>query len=421
MNYIIYVLVLLIFSVGCKSNPGNEIQDNTVAVSLLYLVKPGAWEKYVPQANSISISIQNSSTKNFSYDPSCSNAPGTDSKYAFFVKKGSSNNLLINFMGGGACWDAKNCLGVSDTQTYISDIGFVNYMAMNISSSYIDAGVLDHNAANNPFKGWTMVFIPYCTGDVFWGSNDYEYTDPVTSEKHTIRHRGFDNFLSVLKYLQNNYPSTQVGDVFVTGQSAGGYGAIYNYPYIKEVYSSNKVYVLGDAANGVTTTTFESDVKNVWGVSETLPDWISGISTSSFDTLDIGYFYQYIGNHYTTTRLAQYTAAYDGTQVYFYNVNKTMGNTYVANSSMWDTVTSDLYCEWNTKMLTLKSTAEKTANYRSFIAYGKVHTISMDTDFYTLSQDGTSLVSWYKKMIEDDSSWNNVLCTSCIPTGTTCQ
>ena len=141
----------------------------------------------------------------------------------------------------------------------------------------------------------------------------------------------------------------------------------------------------------------------------------------SFDTLDIGYFYQYIGNHYTTTRLAQYTAAYDGTQVYFYNVNKTMGNTYVANSSMWDTVTSDLYCEWNTKMLTLKSTAEKTANYRSFIAYGKVHTISMDTDFYTLSQDGTSLVSWYKKMIEDDSSWNNVLCTSCIPTGTTCQ
>lgn len=46
-----------------------------------------------------------------------------------------------------------------------------------------------------------MVVVPYCTGDIRWGSNDAHYTDytgAVTGTpggQVTIHHRGFDNFL----------------------------------------------------------------------------------------------------------------------------------------------------------------------------------------------------------------------------------
>ena len=45
--------------------------------------------------------------------------------------------------------------------------------------------------------------------------------------------------------------------IFVSGSSAGSYGAIMGFPYIKESFPKSKVYVLGDAGNGVTTEAFQ--------------------------------------------------------------------------------------------------------------------------------------------------------------------
>jgi hypothetical protein len=88
-------------------------------------------------------------------------------------------------------------------------------------------GIFDQTRKDNPFKDWGYVYIPYCTGDLFWGANDQDYLvgfDPATGPVYqTIKHRGFVNFQAVLNYLENNtnYP----GKIFVTGSSAGSYGA----------------------------------------------------------------------------------------------------------------------------------------------------------------------------------------------------
>ena len=79
-----------------------------------------------------------------------------------------------------------------------------------------------------------MVVLPYCTGDLFWGSKEQVYTDEtglatgIVGGKVTIHHRGFDNFLFVRDWMKKRFSrrgDERLEKVLVTGSSAGGYGA----------------------------------------------------------------------------------------------------------------------------------------------------------------------------------------------------
>ena len=39
----------------------------------------------------------------------CSGFPGTNPRFSFWVRKGSSRNTAVYFEGGGACWDNTTC------------------------------------------------------------------------------------------------------------------------------------------------------------------------------------------------------------------------------------------------------------------------------------------------------------------------
>jgi len=183
--------------------------------------------------------------------PSCSNYPGTDSAFSFFAKLTGSNNLLIYFQGGGACWHENNCI---NNPTY-STSQFERIFMLN-DAFLSGMGILDGTRAANPFKDWNIVYIPYCTGDLHWGAKDKDY-----GGGNIIRHRGFVNFMFVLDWIKENFDTDgpdQPDKIFVTGISAGAYGAILNFPYIRDSFSDSSMYVLADAGNGVTTTAFFS-------------------------------------------------------------------------------------------------------------------------------------------------------------------
>src|SRR5947207_2143905 len=86
-------------------------------------------------------------------------------EYAYFVIPGAKDKVIIEFEGGGACWDQKTC-------------GFASSLfkeTVDIEKHMVDlAGSqtwYDHANPNHPMKDWTHVFIPYCTGDIHWGDN----------------------------------------------------------------------------------------------------------------------------------------------------------------------------------------------------------------------------------------------------------
>src|SRR5262245_23587859 len=101
------------------------------------------------------------------------------SAYSFFVHQGDRRNLLIYFQGGGACWNDATCnprLGLF--RPNLKQVDPVN-----------ERGIFDFANAENPFRDYFVVFVPYCTGDVHLGNRTAKYLP----EKPELHHRGFNN------------------------------------------------------------------------------------------------------------------------------------------------------------------------------------------------------------------------------------
>lgn len=340
--------------------------------------------------------------------PACSDAPDTpDDEFTFFVKGGKKNNIVIFFQGGGACWDSVNCIfAPTYTQYQAEELWW-------FSDENEGRGIFDQTRKDNPFKDWGFVYIPYCTGDLFWGATDQDYLvdfDPATGPIYeTIQHRGFVNFKAVLNYLESNtnYP----GKIFVTGSSAGSYDATLAYPYIKESFKWSNVYLLGDAGAGVMGgTTFPTEGILNWNVQ--MPDWIF---PGGYDpSLTMPVVYSAIAAEYPLSRLAQYTTAFDGTQIFFYNV---MLN--INNPGLWQdpaSLASAAQTWYPTMLYYAYSTAAASPNYRYYIAAGTDHTIMMSPKFYTEdTAGGEPFVDWVSNMIQTPKKWNNAECTDCLP------
>jgi hypothetical protein len=147
-----------------------------------------------------------------------------------------------------------------------------------------------------------------------------------------------------------------------------------------------------------------------WNVQ--MPAWIfpGGYNPS----LTMPVVYSAIAAEYPCNRLAQYTTAFDGTQIFFYNV---MVN--INNPGLWQDPAelNAAATTWYPTMLYYAySTAASSPNYRYYIAAGTDHTIMTSPKFYSEdSADGVSFAGWVGQMMKSPKKWKSVECTDCLP------
>ncbi len=331
-------------------------------------------------------------------EPICSR--GTP--WVYFVKRGTTNKLLVYYQGGGACWDYATCaaLPVYKTTAGASD---------NPASAQTGFANLDNPA--NPFRDWNMVFVPYCTGDVHWGDAVVEYVNPVNPNlTATIHHAGRVNASVAEKWAREHFVDPD--EVFVTGSSAGAYGALLNSIYLQEkVYPSSPFAVLGDAGNGVITQDFlQNDIAN-WGVTQTLPSWIPELA-KPLSQLDPAQLWSAPALFYPTNRFATYTTAYDGGtggQTGFYQIMQNPTNIF-AWLNWWEST-----CAWHEKMIDQTLAAAASApNYRYYVGTGSRHTMWGSDKVYTDTTGGVPLlVDWVTAMRDGTPAWTDVECQDC--------
>ncbi|MBW2439896.1 MAG: hypothetical protein JRH12_05435 [Deltaproteobacteria bacterium] len=334
--------------------------------------------------------------------PTCIGMPFTDPTFSFFVKGGTVNNLVVFFDGGGACWHSMNTIYAPTCSQEVDE---------SVEELEMAGGIFDTDNPANPFKDWSFVTIPYCTGDIHWGSNDYDY--PLIGGGYvTAHHRGFDNFLVVLKWMTENFRRPH--KIFVTGSSAGSYGATLGFPYIQEAFPKSKASLLGDAGNGVVTEEFQTNDINNWGIQDNLPAWIPGFDRP-FSEYELDEMYLMIADYYPRRKIAQYTTAWDWNQTFFYNV---MLN--VTDPSKWEEWPL-VWCDWHDRMLELVDSAADAPNYRYYIGAGDAHTIMGYDKFYTEDSAGVPFVDWVGAMVRNQGGtgghggipWENVECEDC--------
>ena len=178
---------------------------------------------------------------------------GNGSQYKFFLHKTNSPNLLVFFEGGGACWDYETCSGKAGILGAANPNGIPDNYMTGFTAKYVspivngaDPGLPFRSRTDLPTKGWSVAFLPYCTGDVHIGNNVVTYNDPSGNEPPLQwSHAGYTNTTSAIDYLKAQFPN--IGKMLVTGFSAGGTATSATYYFLRRGLNPQKGYMINDS------------------------------------------------------------------------------------------------------------------------------------------------------------------------------
>jgi hypothetical protein len=317
------------------------------------------------------------------------------------------------YQGGGACWNYATC---STALSLFDD----DVIPSQDDPSLVTTGLANFSNPANPFKDWNVVFVSYCTGDIHFGDAFVNYTLP-NAQDIPIHHRGWINSQVVEKWAREHFVAPD--DVFITGSSAGAYGAVFNSSYLlSRTWPAARGFVLGDAGNGVITDDFLHGPLNNWNIDGHLPRFIPELD-KPFSELTFGDVYPAGAKYFPNARFAQYTSAYDGGgggQTQFYQVMLNPGN-ISAWVRWWEAS-----CAWHSNMRSLALATYATTNadndnYRYYIGAGSRHVMWNADKVYTETKGGViPVVDWINHMLGDGGSWDNIETTDVSRNPGTC-
>jgi cysteine-rich repeat protein len=161
-----------------------------------------------------------------------------------------SKDVMIYLEGGGACFN-----------------DLCDFSAFNIPFIPPPDGIFNRNNPDNPVKDWSMIYVPYCTGDVHGGNEDTQLGGKV---------RHFRGYTNITKYLQQWVPTfAGAENVLLTGISAGGFGSGLNAIQVADAFGPGpQMIVIDDSgpplSNDVIPPCLQQGFRDVWGLDGTI-------------------------------------------------------------------------------------------------------------------------------------------------------
>ncbi|MFO7566343.1 MAG: pectin acetylesterase-family hydrolase [Enhygromyxa sp.] len=131
-----------------------------------------------------------------------------------------SPDVMIYLEGGGACFN--------DT---------CDFTAFNLPFVPPSDGIFSRSSGANPVADWTMIYVPYCTGDIHAGDGEKQLGGQL---------RQFRGYSNITKYLEQWVPSFPAERVLLTGISAGGFGAALNTTQVARAYGDEVLLTVID-------------------------------------------------------------------------------------------------------------------------------------------------------------------------------
>ncbi|MCS7130514.1 MAG: pectin acetylesterase-family hydrolase [Archaeoglobaceae archaeon] len=296
----------------------------------------------------------------------CVGGAGTDT--FILLRRGSENKLLLYLEAGGACLDFNTC------QPYPS--GTIITLYPNILAPLLYRyGIFDVNNPLNPFRNWTMILVPYSTGDVHMGNRVVKYYS--TQGEKVVYHVGYVNAIVAMRWAnQSNFEK-----IVVAGSSAGGFGAILHFYTAKDIFKK-PVVGISDAGPGI-----EANVSSPFRMSNVIERWGS-LKNFPEEALD-------------------YVLGKDLLRFVEYALEKCEDCKFALFEDQYDTVIAQGfqgYSPEDYRAKLLKLTEEIREKYpKQFFTYLPLedqHKISGDR-FYSLRVDGLSPCRWISEILNE--------------------
>lgn len=317
--------------------------------------------------------------------------------YAFWARVADPGRVLLYFQGGGGCWNAETCR--SGSEWYDPDVTAEDDPGE-------AGGVLDLANPQNPFREWSIVFVPYCTGDVHWGDNVVTYADSLGEVR--VRHKGFVNASAALAWAADRFPAPK--RITVMGCSAGSVGSILFAPYARARWPDAALTQVGDAE----TFVFDEpvDVQTDFHAHDNFPEWIPALREIEPGSFTMERFYAGVAKHDPDATFAQVTTAHDSVQIRYFEA------VAASDTSGASSAEPPRPGSWERAMsASLAAIHAAAPNFRSFVAAGHEHCATPSGDFYHIEAGGVRLRDWIEALA-NGAGVGDVRCTTCdVPPG----
>jgi hypothetical protein len=277
----------------------------------------------------------------------------------FWVHRGAADKLLFYLQGGGGCWLKANC-DLNAQPTFDPTVDERDDPANG-------DGILKLGRPANPFRGWTVVFVPYCTADVHLGARQVDY-DGVGMD-----HRGAANVAAALGWVRSSLPGPR--EIVVAGGSAGAIPVPVYATRLAEAYPRARVTGIGDGAGGYRSPKVPG-ILRLWGVPGAIGD---RPEFARIDSAGLTFESLYIaaGRARPGLRLAQINQDGDDVQLQFLAI---LG---VTNTPLAPLLTANL-----------DQIKAAVPSFRHYLIPSREHTILTRAEFYSTVVDGVGLPDW---------------------------
>ena len=191
------------------------------------------------------------------------------SEFSFWVRQADPTKVVFFLQGGGACFDATTCSFTDGDYSVTADA--------DDNPGLDPGGIFDDSRPDNPFAGWSVVFVPYCTGDVHLGDNVHEYTpwwarvtEGAAPSRCTTRASLTER--AAVSYLADTFPDAE--QVVVVGESAGSVASPLYGGLVADALPDAQVTVFGDGSGGYPDVPgLNASIGALWGVQNDPPPW----------------------------------------------------------------------------------------------------------------------------------------------------
>jgi hypothetical protein len=306
------------------------------------------------------------------------------SEFSFFVREADPAKVMFFFQGGGACFSLETCDPADPA--YNTSLRAPNDLADG-------TGVFDFDNPANPFADYSVVYVPYCTGDVHIGNSVHDYGVGASGSNVVVHHNGYVNGTTALAKLVELFPNAS--EVVVTGESAGSVPTPLYAGLLYDELPAARITVIADGSGAYPDIPdINALIGDLWGTSDAIPDWPENADVTPQNWSIPGLFVR-AGAHAPGITFARHDYAFDETQVFFGNL---------AGFAADDLVT----------LIDLNETQIEASGVTlySFISPGDSHTVLGKPQFYEETLDGTSLRDWVAALVAG-TAVTDVHCTEC--------
>jgi len=310
---------------------------------------------------------------------------GSTTGFGVRLKPGSTK-LFIYLEGGGACFNGISC---SANPSAFSAQNFTTWAGGNGAT-----GIFNTANAQNPVAAWNAVYIPYCTGDAHTGNATGVDVPGALSPKN----QSFVGYANVGNDLQRIIPTfPNVTEVLLTGVSAGGFGAAYNYDRIARDFCPTPVVLIDDSGPTMSDTymtpCLQTRWRTLWGLSGTLP--VDCPQCTGPNGGGLVNYVSYLGTKYATGRLSLISSTMDGTITQFFG----FGLNNCANiDGFAPAMSGQMYAMGLAELRTMY--ANQSPPWGSYFINSTTHTyLGGNAGYFNTTVNNVTLTSWVGDMV----------------------